>query len=337
MENRTYGIEIEMASKTDRHTLAIAIQIAFDRAGINHTCTYGNYMHNTDGLNTTRWEVQTDGSIQTTESHPHRIEIVSPVLRGQAGLSILKVVCDVANQHGKINRSCGLHVHHGIDNWDHITAVSHAYSQFQNVIYRGLPPSRTTGRFAQKWPDGPIQTQISHAKRYRYTGLNLCSFALRKTIEFRCAGGSTEFEKISNWVLFTQGLVEAAIAGKDRPTSDIDGLVKFVAAGTDDYQSIRGKKPAPRQIAQELNSMIEAACYTRKELKDILVTRGYNGNTINTHLAGCLNDKYNVLKTRVVVEDGIYKFAEDSRAADADYQQAADWFKTRYDHFQNAA
>ena len=34
MENRTYGIEIEMASKADHLTLAMAIQTAFDLANM---------------------------------------------------------------------------------------------------------------------------------------------------------------------------------------------------------------------------------------------------------------------------------------------------------------
>ena len=337
--NRTYGIEIEMASKVDRLTLAMKIQEAFDAAGIAHNCVYAGYSHNTDSLNTTRWEVQFDRSISTTDSHAHRIEIVSPVLSGGAGLEALKVVCDVATQYGKINRSCGLHIHHGVDNWDHVVAVSAAFSHFQDIIYKGLPPSRTNGRYSKKWSAGSLQSQIAEAKWNRYTGLNLCSFALRKTIEFRCAGGSTEFEKISNWVLFTQGLVEAAVAGRIRTSSDINGLVDFVGSGANDYQSIRGKKPSKRsRIAAELNRLVAEGCHTRENMQTWLVAvTGCAESSAASYITDCLNPKYNTLKTRVVVEDGIYKFAEDSRTADADYQQAATWFQGRYNHFQNAA
>lgn len=339
MENRTYGIEIEMASKVDRPTLAMKIQEAFDAAGIAHNCVYAGYSHNTDRWNTSRWEVQNDNSIKTIESHPHKIEIVSPVLSGQAGLAVLKVVCDVADQYGKINQTCGLHVHHGVDNWDHVVAVSAAFSHFQDVIYKGLPPSRTNGQYSRKWAPGSLESQIAKAGSDRYTGLNLCSFTLRKTIEFRCAGGSTEFEKISNWILFTQGLVESAVAGGIRTSSNIDGLVEFVAAGTDDYQSIRGKKPSKRsKIANALNTLVDEGCHTKQSLLVQLVgMTGCAENSAATYITDCLNPKYNNLKTKVVVEDGIYKFAEDSRAADANYQQAATWFQGRYNHFQNAA
>jgi len=338
--NRTYGVEIECACKLTRAELSLKIQEAFVIAGIDHICTSTYYQHNTDGTNKTRWEVQSDGSIRTTGSHQNQIEVVSPVLSGIEGLASLKIVCDVVNEYGKINSSCGLHVHHGVNSWGEVEKIAAVFSEYQDVIYKGLPPSRSTGRYSRKWYAGSLSNQIRRARQDRYTGLNLCSYALRKTIEFRCAGGSTEYEKISNWVLFTQGLVEAAINNNTQPVgSDIDGLVEFVTAGVDYYQSIRGCQASKRsKIALQLNRLVAAGCWTRPELIEHLVSgTGCKLASAQTIVSDCLNDKYNPLKRKVVVIDGIYKFTDDSRTADADYQQAAAWFKSRYNHFQNAA
>ena len=47
----------------------------------------------------------------------------------------------------------------------------------------------------------------------RYIKLNCQSFRRHGTIEFRQHGGSTEFEKISNWIILTQMMVERAVNG----------------------------------------------------------------------------------------------------------------------------
>ena len=342
MKNRTYGIEIECACKLDRQELACRINNAFAAHGIEHVCSATYYQHNTDGTNETRWEVQSDSSIRTTPNYQNQVEVVSPVLRGTDGLAALKIVCDVVNRYGKINSSCGLHVHHGMKSWDEVEKVAAAFSQFQDTIYKGLPPSRATGQYSRKWYETSLHNQIDQASNDRYTGLNLCSYTLRKTIEFRCAGGSTEYEKISNWVLFTQGLVEAAITHADnaRTSSDIHSLTTFVATYTLDEFDTHRQTPhlTSGKLVRTIAALVEAGCYTRDQLEELAKLRtGCTKGSVYKYVAAIKNPKRNYLRTKVVVENGIYKFAETSGSVDTDYQQAATWFQSRYNHFQNAA
>ena len=46
---------------------------------------------------------------------------------------------------------------------------------------------------------------------HRYCKVNLKSFRRHGTIEFRHHSGSTDFEKISNWIILTQAIVERAV------------------------------------------------------------------------------------------------------------------------------
>ena len=93
-----FGVEIECTG-VDNYTVSAAL----NNVGVFCMVEYYNY--------TTRghWKIVSDCSVHGDYAK----EIVSPVLNGQAGLDQLKIVCHVLNELGiKVNRSCGLHVHH---------------------------------------------------------------------------------------------------------------------------------------------------------------------------------------------------------------------------------
>src|SRR3954470_7213352 len=58
------------------------------------------------------WNAQNDGSIRPTIPGYVGVEIVSPILRGADGLAqIADVVARLNAMGGRVNRSCGFHVH----------------------------------------------------------------------------------------------------------------------------------------------------------------------------------------------------------------------------------
>ena len=61
-------------------------------------------------------------------------------------------------------------------------------------------------------------------------GLNFESFWLRGTVEFRLAAGSTDYVKVSNWVVFTQMLLNKASVVVDEQTEGVrfDRLVEVL-------------------------------------------------------------------------------------------------------------
>ena len=82
MMNRTFGVEIECIGITS----AVACE-AIRAAGL--TCEIEGYNHNTRD----HWKIVTDGSVRDNRGNPG-IEVVSPILRGTAGMTALKKVAD---------------------------------------------------------------------------------------------------------------------------------------------------------------------------------------------------------------------------------------------------
>lgn len=82
---RKFGIEVEMYNETTSHILKFASQIS-NLFGLEH-----------------------DGSLDTPG---HAVEVVSPILRGEAGENAVRDLFDNINEYDfKINSSCGFHVH----------------------------------------------------------------------------------------------------------------------------------------------------------------------------------------------------------------------------------
>lgn len=97
---RTFGIEIEciMPSGTDRGALAMKLR----EAGIQANAL--GYDHTTRPT----WKLTTDQSL----GYEDGVEVVSPILSGDAGLADAVKVADVLRAAGcTVNKSCGLHVH----------------------------------------------------------------------------------------------------------------------------------------------------------------------------------------------------------------------------------
>jgi predicted RNA-binding Zn-ribbon protein involved in translation (DUF1610 family) len=98
---RKFGIEIEYigdSSPVAREMVARGLRCA--REGYNHQVRGG-------------WKIVPDGSISGG------FELVSPPLSGDAGFREVELACEALEAAGaRINRSCGLHVHHDANDLD---------------------------------------------------------------------------------------------------------------------------------------------------------------------------------------------------------------------------
>lgn len=222
--NRTYGVEIEMCANVSRSSVAILLRTALTEVG--HTCVTGSYTHDCDANNTDRWQVQTDASVHSSSSdYPHTMEVVSPVLKGVAGLKALKIVCAVLSTVGQINKSCGLHVHHYLkpeERGQHLRNICNAWLDNEKYFIMCLPKSRHNKNYAVQWKRrSPARCTANRDPMSWYRNeigdrrhsLNLTSINMRGTLEFRCHSGTYEFEKISNWLLVTQRFIIKAMRG----------------------------------------------------------------------------------------------------------------------------
>jgi hypothetical protein len=206
-ENRTYGIEIEF--KGDRTAVAAELMSRGIESNIE------SYNHHTRSY----WKLITDASAE--------FELVSPILMGRDGLEQLKKVCEALNAAGaRVDKTCGLHVHHGVNDYgvNDFKALYATYAKFEKVLDSFLAPSRrgSVNQYCSTLSSRGIDIMLEELKKVktvvgmqsmfsdRYVKLNICSYIKYGTIEFRQHQGTLNFDKIYNWILLTQHMVETA-------------------------------------------------------------------------------------------------------------------------------
>ena len=245
MEDRTYGVEIEVSSiRAERHGFGVLDFICheLDRAGIRADVSYYTAPDQNEGG---MWKVLTDAS---TGGGP---EIVSPPLRGYEGLAEIATVCDVLNRcRARVTRACGLHVHHDASDLtaEDVVRLNALYAVHQPVVSAILPPSRRNNNYARplnsrRNAERPLKERMGFNRRTskhstcewlystsqngRYMALNWAAVEKHGTVEFRQHSGTTNAKKIGYWVLLTQAFVTTA---KNRK-SEVKELIPSTADG----------------------------------------------------------------------------------------------------------
>jgi Putative amidoligase enzyme len=221
--NRTYGVELEVFGANPDQVAATLCQRGIDTRVERNASGDLGYNHVTREY----WKLVSDSTI----AGPQPFELVSPILRGVEGLEQIKTVCQVLNSLGvQVNKSCGLHVHHGasdlrLNDWKNLVK---SFLKYETCFDQLVAPSRrrNNSRWAhsvlcrfnsldEAWP------QIDSARDLedlaykaiggdRYHKLNLMAFWRHGTVEFRQHGGTIDAEKIIHWVILTNALIEDA-------------------------------------------------------------------------------------------------------------------------------
>jgi len=223
-ETRKFGIEIEMTLPHRASTLATrlnSVNIAAQVEGYNHRLR-------------SHWKITTDATVRSDSGH-HAMELVSPPLKGRDGLRQLETVCAVlAEMNAKVNRSCGLHVHHDARDLDFEAwkLVTKCYVKYEDVIDQLMAPSRRGNgnqwcrSLRRSYVGNTVEEVFERIDRCssnydiqsifgtRYVKLNLEASSVHGTIEFRHHHGTTNFTKIATWICLTQGFVTRSVAHK---------------------------------------------------------------------------------------------------------------------------
>lgn len=199
----TFGVEIEcLVASSVMRECATRNAMPFQYEGYNHEDNNHYY------------KFVSDSSIRGENP----IECVSPVLTGKVGMKSLENCCKALNEaNAQVNVSTGLHVHIGAQNLSDEAYVNvfKNYQKLESVIDTFMARSRreNNSQWCRSLQGKDFSSCTSKNDVYdvmsgnRYYKVNACSYSRHRTIEFRQHQGSTDFEKISNWVNFCAKLV----------------------------------------------------------------------------------------------------------------------------------
>lgn len=203
--DRKFGVELELVGIT-REQAATAL------TGVGITVREEGYNHETRG----HWKIVSDASVRGG------FELVSPVLRGEAGLEEARKAATALDDMGATaNRSCGYHVHldaAGLTASD-IRAIVTRYADHESEIDAFMPPSRRGNEntycgsirplaMSERFQRAGTIRDLVNAQGGRYFKVNLQSYYTHGTIEFRQHSGTINAAKVTNWILFLQQFTE---------------------------------------------------------------------------------------------------------------------------------
>lgn len=232
--NRTFGIELETyganIAKLIRECRNMSVEIAEE--GYNH-------------ITRNHWKIVTDSSINGGGGR----EIVSPVLSGLNGLEQIKKVCLALNRAGaKVNKSCGFHLHLGVqdltlENFKNLFK-SHVRveSEFDSIV----PTSRRSNNntyckslttiigFESRINEANSISDLQNIFQSRYMKLNFQCYQRYGTVEFRQHSGTITYSKIKNWILICGRMVDYC-----KQKGLANNFNSFLNEGLQDYVSDR--------------------------------------------------------------------------------------------------
>lgn len=240
--NRTFGFEAEFFGITPR-----AAESAMQAAGF--PCEYETYNHR---VSLTKWKIVGDQSVNGRGTGLSRgIELVSPILRGEDGLAnALLAVNTLQAAGGRTDRSCGLHVHVGMDGLTgkEVVKVVDLYSANQQHINKLIARSRWTNIYCQPmsnhtrnsravvdFENATTERATSSARSDlanvdRYHAANLHAYSKYGTLEFRQHQGTLNGEKLTSWIKFLLAFVEkgSSMADANEDFASLEGLLNAI-------------------------------------------------------------------------------------------------------------
>lgn len=218
-EFRTFGVEFEFAAPCDMDEMAEALY----SAGV--TCYSEDYNHDTVSY----WKIVEDGSVYDDweSGNEYPMELVSPPLRGRAGLAEVERVLGILNTLGcAVNYSCGLHVHHDASDLDlaAMKVLTKSYIKLEDVLDTLVSEERRGSNHTycggMRW--GSVSEMFRRVDAAydvrslyaiwgtRFMKLNLDALRMHGTVEFRQHEGTLDVADTLAWISMTQGMVTRA-------------------------------------------------------------------------------------------------------------------------------
>jgi len=173
------------------------------------------YTGNTRAAN--EWRISDDSSVSSSSGY-HSLELVSPKLFGYRDILKLKEVLSIWNKIGaSYPSSAGTHIHvdgYGIDRtFNTNLAAVWAKIEIPYMWYLVSPSRRNNPYCKAITEDYLLDIYGSDRHNGRYYSLNFSSQSRHGTVEFRLFNCSTDFYKISSWVVLVLMIFDAVRKG----------------------------------------------------------------------------------------------------------------------------
>ena len=283
----TFGIELEVVELTERGA-AVAM-----RDG-GYQCNEAGYDHSVMPT----WKVVRDSSVQ---GYAGSCEVVSPVLTGNDGLTEIRTVAGILRTAGaKVNKTCGMHIHIGVDNALTVeqqarVIVMHQMWQpafdallTEQRIYDRDPDYPTRHHYAKKrtrteafaladdWRNaGDRHSRRSVASHNdRYHACNVNAFYKYGTFEIRSHQGSTNGKNASAWIALNTGFMQWAASiseGFFITPVEVCEYTHYQREMNDNAMKV--VKAARIQVLKELTAHLLAGDFITQEVHDYLCSR----------------------------------------------------------------
>lgn len=179
------------------------------------------------------WLADRDPSIHADTAGHEACEFVSPVLKGKEGIvQMMSAIREIIAKGGKVNASCGLHIHVGFNKRDAVALkkLIAMVANFEKAIYAQTgTKARENGRWCNSLARyGALDQAMRHRTATRYFIVNTVTD--KPTVEFRPFAATLNATKILGHVLTAIAMVEKTlnstrtaqfIAKTPKPTSPI--------------------------------------------------------------------------------------------------------------------
>jgi len=281
MKNQNFGIEIELTG-ISRETAADTIAKYFGT-----TARYVGGAYKTWEITDTRdgfgkvWKVVRDSSIspsgtRSNDADEYRVEIVSPILGYSEIEKLQEIVREIRRAGGKVNDSCGIHVHVGAENHTANSLrnmMTMMYAR-EDIIFKALQvesfrqysyckkTSLTTLENARKTKNLTMDSlrdiwyeqkdswhcANNHYHNSRYHALNLHATFSKGTVEFRMFNSTLHAGEVKAYINLALAMSDACVKAKsivmkktDEAETKIFGeWLKRIGLAGEEFKNTRG-------------------------------------------------------------------------------------------------
>jgi len=163
----------------------------------------------------TPFGVKYDGSLSSGK------EFVSPILQGDEGLEAIENLCAYGKENDwTVDSSCGYHVHVDCGDLDdeQLKSIAVGYALTADLWGRFVTKKRQSNRYCKSLPYAPGDLrhqsfrELLDSTEDRYYWLNWQAYSRHKTVEIRLHSGTTNADKVINWVKIHTRFVDALAA-----------------------------------------------------------------------------------------------------------------------------